>query len=109
MGKIRNMIMVLSLSVVTAGPLQAQAKNTGLIAKQVELINQGLANGGITNETREFFLQSLREMQGERSNPRTDAVAEFTRIVYEGIASGEITEETRDFFLQAVEEFNRNR
>lgn len=32
------------------------------IAQQAELVSQGIANGNITEETREFFLDSLEDM-----------------------------------------------
>ena len=87
----------------------ASPKPTSLLEAQIQLVNQGIATGQITNETKDFFIQSLRDMQNGNNNHDESAVSKFTRLVQEGIASGQITDATKGFFLQAIIDLNQGK
>lgn len=78
-----------------------------MIATQVKLINKGMISGEITEETKDFFLKSIADMQ-HPSKQSLNRVNEFTKTVCNGIAKGQITEDTKYFFLKAVEDFGQS-
>lgn len=79
--KIAILGLVLMTSTVFATP-----RTASLLETQIQLVNEGIATGQITNETKAFFLQSIKEMQNGPVSDGENAVAKFTRLVDEGIA-----------------------
>ncbi len=101
----KTFILFLS-ALVLVGSL-AQASSQTRLEQHVKFIDEGIRSGQITDATKDFFLQSIREMKGEVSARHETPVQAFTRIVNEGIASGQFTNETKDYFLNAVKELNQ--
>ena len=101
--KLMAAILGFVLMTTTAFALETP-RTKSLMAVQIEYINHGIATGQITDETKDFFIQSIKEMQNLTPKNEEGAVAKFTRLVHEGIALGQISDETKGFFLNAIKE-----